>query len=140
MLKRGWAPLRGVIVGREKYIHLPIEELYDLAVGSRPSRRTSSRESPDTVPPPWRRGLRSLDRASLPRRAGGPRTRRCAPRLQALGYLSGSAPRKAVYTEADDPKRLIDVDTLMIDGIELHRAGRSAEAMDAVSPRHRPAS
>ena len=28
---RGWAPLRGVLVGREKYIELPIVELYDLA-------------------------------------------------------------------------------------------------------------
>ena len=29
-LARGWAPLRGVLVGREKYIDLPIAELYDL--------------------------------------------------------------------------------------------------------------
>ena len=29
-LARGWAPLRGVIVGREKFIDLPIAELYDL--------------------------------------------------------------------------------------------------------------
>src|SRR5262249_4186459 len=31
MLKRGWAPLSGVIDGREKFIDLPIDELYDLA-------------------------------------------------------------------------------------------------------------
>ena len=30
-LVRGWAPLRGVLVQREKYIDLPIPELYDLA-------------------------------------------------------------------------------------------------------------
>src|SRR5262249_12861360 len=30
-LNRGWAPLTGIIVGREKYIDLPIPELYDLA-------------------------------------------------------------------------------------------------------------
>jgi tetratricopeptide (TPR) repeat protein len=52
-------------------------------------------------------------------------------RLQSLGYVSGSAPRKAQYTEEDDPKRLIDVDRLMMQGIELHRSGRSREAMDA---------
>src|SRR4029079_3352883 len=28
---RGWAPLRGVIAGREKFIDLPIVEMYDLA-------------------------------------------------------------------------------------------------------------
>jgi Flp pilus assembly protein TadD len=52
-------------------------------------------------------------------------------RLQSLGYVSGSAPRKATYTEEDDPKNLIDVDRLMMQGIELHLAGRSREAMDA---------
>ena len=29
-LSRGWAPLRGVIVGRDKYIDLPMPELYSL--------------------------------------------------------------------------------------------------------------
>ena len=31
MLKRGWAPLRGVVQSRDKYIDLPVEELYDLS-------------------------------------------------------------------------------------------------------------
>ena len=34
VLARGWAPLRGVLVGREKYIDLPIPELYDLSARS----------------------------------------------------------------------------------------------------------
>ena len=38
MLKRGWAPLSGVIAGRAKYIDLPIEELYDLAADPREER------------------------------------------------------------------------------------------------------
>ena len=38
-------------------------------------------------------------------------------RLQSLGYLSGSVPRKAKYTDEDDPKKLIDVDRLMMGGI-----------------------
>ena len=127
MLKRGWAPLRGVIVGREKYIDLPIEELYDLASDPDESQNLVAK-SPDVVRTLAAR-LKSLD-AVLPGEQVDENAEVRA-RLQALGYLSGSAPRKAVYTEADDPKRLIDVDTLMIDGIELHRAGRSAEAMDA---------
>jgi tetratricopeptide (TPR) repeat protein len=52
-------------------------------------------------------------------------------RLQSLGYVSGSAARKARYGEEDDPKRLIDVDRLMMDGIEHHRAGRVPQALDA---------
>ena len=127
MLKRGWAPLRGVIVGREKYIDLPIEELYDLAADPREERNLA---------PASGERVRALDarlgafNAMMP----GEETIENAAvrsRLQSLGYLSGSTPRKARYTEADDPKRLIDVDRLMMEGIEFHRTGRSAEAMDA---------
>jgi arylsulfatase A-like enzyme/Tfp pilus assembly protein PilF len=125
MLKRGWAPLRGVIAGREKYIELPVEELYDLA--------SDPREAKNLLPASAGEGrtlaalLKGLG-ATMP---GDQAEENAAvrARLQSLGYLSGSAPRRETYTEADDPKRLIDIDRLMIDGIELHRAGRSAEAM-----------
>lgn len=127
MLKRGWAPLRGVIVGREKYIDLPIEEFYDL--------RSDPGEKNNLVA---RSGER-VRRLAAELKAFGPtmpgeqadENEEVRARLQSLGYFTGSAPRKPQYTEEDDPKRLIDVDQLMIQGIELHRAGRSGEAMDA---------
>ncbi len=127
MLKRGWAPLRGVLVGREKYIDLPLEELYDLAADPGEGRNLA----------PARRDRVRVMTARLegfgPTMPGeqAPETGEVRARLQALGYLSGSAPRKPRYGEDDDPKRLIDVDRLMIDGIELHRAGRAREAADA---------
>jgi tetratricopeptide (TPR) repeat protein len=127
MLKRGWAPLRGVIADRHKYIDLPLEELYDLASDPKEERNVAA-SSGDRLRVLAAR-LRGLG-ASLP----GEQTEETAEvreRLQALGYTSGSAPRKAQYTEADDPKNLIDVDRLMIEGIELHRQGRSAEAAQA---------
>ena len=34
MLDFGWAPLTGILAGREKYINLPVPELYDLAQDS----------------------------------------------------------------------------------------------------------
>lgn len=127
MLKRGWAPLSGVINGRNKYIDLPIRELYDLAADPREARNLATSDAA-------RAGalvadLRSLG-AVLP---GEQRAENAAVRakLESLGYVSGSAARKARYTEEDDPKRLIDVDRLMMDGIELYRQGRITEAMDA---------
>ena len=127
MLKRGWAPLRGVLVGRSKYIDLPVEELYDLEADAREERNLAPAMR-DRV----RVMMARLDAfgASMPGDET-PETGEVRARLQALGYLSGSAPRKPRYTEEDDPKRLIDVDRLMIDGIELHRAGRAREAADA---------
>lgn len=127
MLKRGWAPLRGVIEGREKYIELPIEELYDLAADPREESNRARSDSART------RALAS-QLASLNAALPGEQTSENAAarvRLQSLGYLSGSAPRKARYTAEDDPKRLIDVDRLMIQGIEFHRNGRAAQAQDA---------
>jgi arylsulfatase A-like enzyme/Tfp pilus assembly protein PilF len=127
MLKRGWAPLRGVISGREKYIDLPIEELYDLAVdpGEEHNLARSARDRVQVLA-----ARLNAFGAGMPGEQT-PETAEVRARLQALGYVSGAAPRKAVYTEDDDPKQLIDVDRLMIEGIELHRAGRGADAVQA---------
>jgi arylsulfatase A-like enzyme/Flp pilus assembly protein TadD len=127
MLQRGWAPLRGVIVGREKYIDLPIEELYDLDEDPE-ERRNLVADSGEKA-----RTLASRLKALGPTMPGEQvdENAEVRSRLQSLGYFSGSAPRKATYTEEDDPKRLIDVDRLMNQGIELHRSRRSGEAMNA---------
>jgi arylsulfatase A-like enzyme/Tfp pilus assembly protein PilF len=127
MLKRGWAPLTGVLLGREKYIDLPIEELYDLA--------TDPREEHNRAPGGDAR-VRTLAarlgafNAPLPGDQAT-ETAEVRARLQSLGYLSGSAPRKVRYTDEDDPKRLIDVDRLMMQGIDLHLAGRGLDAQNA---------
>ena len=126
MLKRGWAPLRGVIVGRDKYIDLPIEELYDLEKDSAERNNlAASGERTRTLAARLGGMNATLPGEQVDENAS------VRARLQSLGYLSGSAPRKATYTEDDDPKRLIDVDRLMMEGIELHQAGRAAEAIEA---------
>jgi tetratricopeptide (TPR) repeat protein len=127
MLKRGWAPLRGVIAGRDKYIDLPIEELYDLRADPVEQNNVVAASAERT-----RAMVARLDglKATLPAEQVDEHADVRA-RLQSLGYLSGSAPRKAKYTEEDDPKRLIDVDRLMMEGIELQQAGRTAEAVEA---------
>lgn len=127
MLKRGWAPLRGVIDGRQKYIDLPLDELYDLSEDPREEHNLVA-SSPEQV----RALTASLNafRARMPDDATDENAEVRA-RLQSLGYLSGSVARKAEYTAEDDPKKLIDVDNLMMSGIELHRSGRSGEAIEA---------
>ena len=127
MLKRGWAPLRGVLEGRNKYIELPLEEVYDLAADPREEKNIARTDSPRARTLGER--LAAFN-APLPGE-GSKESPAVRARLQSLGYLSGSAPRKATYTEEDDPKHLIDVDRLMIQGIEFHRAGRAAQAQDA---------
>jgi len=125
VLNRGWAPLSGVLLDREKFIDLPIPERYDLAsdpaessnlAGRSPTldRRLLARLRDFNAPSP---GQRIAEQADV------------AARLRSLGYLSGSPPAKARYTAEDDPKRLVDLDQSIHSAVTAHGAGRSADAV-----------
>lgn len=113
-LSRGWAPLRGVIVGRDKYIDLPIQELYGLTLDPREQQNLTATQ-PARVDV-LLNTLRGFDIA--PPTMPGEETSAVRDRLRALGYVGGSpAAPKERYGDADDPKRLIEIDE------QLHRAG-----------------
>jgi len=125
MLNRGWAPLSGVIVDRDKYVELPVVERYDLAADPMEASNLAGR-SPDRD-----RALASALRgfgAALPgaRQAEDPQA---AARLRSLGYVAGSAPIKSRYTAADDPKTLIELDRAIHRGVDLYVARRPTEAI-----------
>jgi arylsulfatase A-like enzyme/Tfp pilus assembly protein PilF len=126
MLNRGWAPLAGVLLDRDKYVDLPIAERYDLAVD--PGERSNlTGRSPERDRALAAR-LRSFE-ASAP----GVRVTEepdVAARLRALGYVAGAAPAKTHYTEADDPKRLVDLDQAVHRGVEAFAAGRVGDARE----------
>ena len=65
-LTRGWAPLRGVLVGRTKYIDLPIPELYDLRPD--PTELTNLAPTEADRLPPLRQQLRAFN-VALPNQA-----------------------------------------------------------------------
>ena len=124
---RGWAPLRGVVVGRDKYIDLPIVELYDLAADPKEAtnivqaRSDRARVMAETlkqfnVAPPVRARQETADTIE---------------RLRSLGYIGGgTAAVREKYTEADDPKRLVEIEQLLTRGNDAVRAGRNDEAVD----------
>jgi arylsulfatase A-like enzyme/Flp pilus assembly protein TadD len=125
MLNRGWAPLSGVLTGRDKFIDLPIPERYDLAADAGERVNLAGRA------PERDRILVSTLRAFNAPAPGDRRTEDpdAAARLRALGYVAGSAPSKARYTEADDPKQLVDLDRAVHDGVEAFGARRFDEAV-----------
>jgi arylsulfatase A-like enzyme len=122
---RGWAPLRGVLVGREKYIDLPITELYDVAADPKETNNVvrakadRARVMVETlkqfnVAPPARAGMETADTIE---------------RLRSLGYIGGgSATVRERYTDADDPKQLVEIDQMLTRANEALRAGRAEEA------------
>ena len=126
-LNRGWAPLRGVLAGRDKYIDLPLPELYDLD--------TDPAEVDNLIV--GRAGLAQELAALLEELpASDPLDRRIAEtaevaaRLQSLGYLRGSAPSKESYSAADDPKSLAHLDEAIHRGVDLFQRGRTREAIE----------
>lgn len=126
MLNHGWAPLTGVLVGRDKFIDLPIAERYDLA--SDPAERSNlAGRSPERD-----RLLAAALSAFKPALPGQRVTEdsEAAARLRALGYISAEAPAKAQYSEADDPKRLVELDSAVHRAVDAFSEGRAAEAVD----------
>ena len=120
---RGWAPLRGVLVGRDKYIDLPITELYDLGTDPRGTaervrrpRRTALRCCPTslksfdvTMPGRPRDETAAVssacDRSATRRRRAGPRALHRRRRSQAARR---SRADDAPATEAFEGGRLDD--------------------------------
>ncbi len=125
-LSRGWAPLRGVLVDRDKYIDLPIPERYDLSADPRETRNLASAADERS-----RVLLNTLRTFNVdPPGQPGEESGAVLERLRALGYVGGSpAPRRDRYTEDDDPKRLIDLDRMLHDAGEAYSLGRSADAV-----------
>ena len=124
-LVRGWAPLRGVVTERTKYIDLPIPELYDLAAdpGEASNVAAARRDRLQVLT-----NLLRTYNVAPPNRPGR-ETAEAAAALRSLGYIQGSAPEKAVYTEVDDPKRLVEVDRDLHKATELAQNGRAQESI-----------
>ena len=124
-LGRGWAPLRGVLAGTDKYIDLPIPELYALAGDPREQRNNAPTAGQSLEA--FRNMLRSFNIA--PPGPPGEETSAVLDRLRALGYIGGTAaPARERYTDADDPKRLIELDQLLHEAGDLFARGRLPEA------------
>jgi arylsulfatase A-like enzyme/Tfp pilus assembly protein PilF len=123
---RGWAPLRGVLSGTEKYIDLPIAELYDLAGDSAEAKNLAASQ-PSRVEVLFNT-LRTFNTAP-PGRAKA-ETAETVERLRSLGYIGGgSAAPRETYTADDDPKRLIEIEQTMQRAADAFRAGRNGEAI-----------
>jgi arylsulfatase A-like enzyme/Flp pilus assembly protein TadD len=124
-LNRGWAPLTGVLVDRDKYIDLPMAERYDLA--SDPDERTNLLGRAADRDRALVAALRDFHAATP-----GPRVAEDAhttAQLRSLGYVSGRAAPKTAYSVDDDPKKLVEIDEAVHRAVEAFSAGRAADAI-----------
>jgi arylsulfatase A-like enzyme/tetratricopeptide (TPR) repeat protein len=123
---RGWAPLRGVLVGREKFIDLPITEMYNLAADPHEAQNIVAVDTDQAHI--MVNTLKSFDIQPPGRpRAETPDT---LERLRSLGYIGGAvAAVRDKYTDADDPKRLIELEQMMQRARDAYSQGRTGDAV-----------
>jgi choline-sulfatase len=126
-LTRGWAPLRGVVAGNDKYIDLPVPELYQLIQDPAEQRNqaSSDRARVDVLS----KTLATFDTA-LPGQPAA-ESANVSDALRSLGYGSRgpAVAAKQTFTEADDPKRLIDLDRDLHAANDFYTTRRYPEAI-----------
>jgi arylsulfatase A-like enzyme/Tfp pilus assembly protein PilF len=115
-INRGWAPLTGVIHGTEKYIDLPIAELYDLPKDPRELNNLREERRRDVEEA---RGVLGSFHAAPPSPNRNISAEEAA-QLRSLGYITGSSSAKKTFTAADDPKSLVAIDNKMHQVIEAY--------------------
>lgn len=127
---RGWAPLRGYIERNEKFIDLPIPELYDLAADF-PEKANLAEGRPLGS---YRKRLADLQQAlssTLENMAAKATDAQTLKKLRSLGYIAApQAPRKKTYTAADDLKTLLPYHEKWMKATLLHESGRPREAIE----------
>lgn len=126
-LTQDWAPLTGVVQEGHKLIRLPTPELYNLA--SDPKERENLFRQKTGLASRLSATLDEVSTGSAPLTASPP-DRETVEKLRALGYLTAPIQsRKGEYTEADDPKSLIDISNAYDEATELVGEGRTTEAI-----------
>ena len=134
-LNRGWAPLTGVIHKEEKYVELPIAELYDLPRDPAEKNNLRAERRRDVAEA---RGLLSAMQPEI-KAAQGKTSAEEEKSFIGLGYITGSAKAKKSYIAADDPKNLVGLDNKMhdvVDAYENHDLERALKlAREVVSER-----
>lgn len=104
---RGWAPLRGFILGNEKFIDSPIFEYYDLAKDFGETKNLIGPVKPE----PYRARLDDIikNQSGAPNPEARSRIDKATQaKLQSLGYVSGpQPPAKKTFTAGDDLKTLL---------------------------------
>jgi arylsulfatase A-like enzyme/Flp pilus assembly protein TadD len=126
---RGWAPLRGYIQGREKYMDSPIPEVYDLEKDFAELDNTAGRADLVKIGKTFSELVRA-ESSPLADKAGQNMDRSSAEKLRSLGYLaSPQTPKKKTFTAEDDLKTLSPYHNKWQKATSAYHAGRAEEGI-----------
>lgn len=127
---RGWAPIRGYLDGRMKFIESPVPELYDLEKDfGEAANLAGTRDLAG-----FRRSLDRMVRPEASARKSGAETKLDAAaveKLRSLGYAAGPAvQKKKTFGPKDDVKTLLPYHEKSMEALALSRAGRESAAVE----------
>ncbi len=128
-LNRDWAPLRGFIQGDNKFIDQPIREFYKLSDDMSEEKNLIASKNGGNLKYELNKLISGLTNKDKLERAGSldPETQK---KLKSLGYFSGtSKKKKKVYTEKDDLKTLLPLQSKMLEALTLHQNGATQDAI-----------
>ena len=132
-LNRDWAPLRGMISADSKFIDLPIKEVYDLKNDMNELHNLAGKSRIGPLKDALNRLIRRWQNPQAPGRQDriDPEAQK---RLRSLGYVSESRPgsKKKQYTERDDLKTLLPLQSKLLDGVGLFQGGDLPGAEKAI--------
>jgi arylsulfatase A-like enzyme/Flp pilus assembly protein TadD len=126
---RGWAPLRGYIQGREKYMESPIPEVYDLDKDFGELENIASRSDLERCRKTFAAVVQA-ESSPLAASAGQRMDRQTTEKLRSLGYLaSPQSPARKTFTAKDDLKTLLPFHAKWAAATAAYAAGRTADGI-----------
>jgi len=127
---RGWAPLKGFIYSKEKYIDSPIPELYDLDDDFDELKNLAERKKQDE----YKKQLEVIIKnQSLPENVEAKRRfdRESLEKLRSLGYVSASqVSKKESFGPEDDVKVLLPYHNKAVNALDLFEEGKVREGLE----------
>lgn len=127
---RGWAPLKGFVDGKEKFMESPIPELYDLKKDFEERHNLAGSVKLER----YRKKLDwIIEKQSHPDSAGARQQsdRKSLERLRSLGYISSpQISSKKNYGPEDDVKTLLPYHNKAIKALELYDNGQISEGFE----------
>jgi arylsulfatase A-like enzyme/Tfp pilus assembly protein PilF len=121
-IRLGWSELRSLISARSQYIEAPTPEFYDLVKDPAQKENLASQK-----PSELRSMVAETGKRRTALRSPSAIDPEQAKKLQSLGYLTGSASETG--GPLPDPKDAIGSLVELQRAVELHQAGKSAEAI-----------
>ena len=120
---RGWAPLRGFIREKEKFIDQPIAELYNLEEDFQEKNNLAS----GTETRGYQTELRTLMTKLTREESSKARTKisqETLEKMKSLGYVGGQAPEKKHFRDKDDLKTLLPYHLKLMDATLFHHENK----------------